>query len=157
LDSGLIENVVRQGYSRVLVCNKHDSQDISGLLLLKDIAMQFSTVQNTQQLTVKELVEMKGKNMLRVFPDQPLNVLLRTLMTGVQIVLVHDVFSGDSGDPYYKIIGIATLEDVLQEVLGNEMVDESDVYSKYYHFQFSPGSLFFVLFCFVFVLTFSCF
>lgn len=65
-----------------------------------------------------------------VWPDDKLGDVLRELKQGrSHMAVVRDVNNqNEKQDPYYEVKGIITLEDIIEEILGDEILDETDAF-----------------------------
>lgn len=45
------------------------------------------------------------------------------------LAIVQKVNNEGEGDPFYEVLGLVTLEDVIEEIIKSEILDESDMYS----------------------------
>ncbi len=55
-----------------------------------------------------------------------------SLSTGKShLAIVQKVNNEGEGDPFYEVLGLVTLEDVIEEIIKSEILDESDLYSMF--------------------------
>lgn len=86
---------------------------------------------------VEDFVNIFGRDLLSVWQDDKLGDVLRELKTGrSHMALVRDVNNENPDqDPFYEVKGIITLEDIIEEILGEEIVDETDAFVDGTHSQ----------------------
>lgn len=79
---------------------------------------------------VADFIEIFGRALHVVWADDKLGDVLRELKQGrSHMALVRDVNNEDeTQDPFYELKGIITLEDIIEEILGDEIVDETDAF-----------------------------
>lgn len=131
LSFATIAKIFKSGYSRIPVYRNNSKDNIMGLLMVKDLIF----VDPEDETPVKHLVQIFGRSLHVVWPTDDLGSVLRELKQGrSHMALVRDVNKNDSDqDPFYEIKGIITLEDVIEEILGDEIVDETDAFVENTH------------------------
>ncbi|KAF9361762.1 hypothetical protein BGX34_006939 [Mortierella sp. NVP85] len=117
LNEQLMEEIVSAGYSRIPIYRDDDPTNFIGMLLVKRLI----TYDPQDHLPVRQFT-------INSLPAAAPNTSCLDILNFFQEGRSHMalVTSGTSGlgDPS----GVITLEDVIEELLGEEIVDESDVY-----------------------------
>jgi hypothetical protein len=76
---------------------------------------------------ITNFVEFFGRKPVFVWHDEFLGETLTTFKRErAHLAIVRDVVCEGDRDPFYKIVGIITLEDIMEEILGSEIEDEFD-------------------------------
>ncbi|EEC46766.1 predicted protein, partial [Phaeodactylum tricornutum CCAP 1055/1] len=127
-----IAKIFKTGYSRIPVYEISTrlslgfQNNVIGLLFVKDLIF----IDPEDETRVADFVQIFGRGVHVVWPDDKLGDVLRELKLGKShMALVRDVNNNDASvDPFYEIKGIITLEDIVEEILGDEIVDETDAF-----------------------------
>lgn len=126
LDFETVSMIQSKGYSRIPVYEE-DRKNVAFVKLFhaKDLAF----VDPTDAMPIRTLLQFYNHEPVIVDANTPLNQVLRYFKEGKShLALVRQCFGGDS-DPVWEMVGIVTLEDVIEEILQAEIVDETDTLS----------------------------
>lgn len=98
--------------------------EIVGLLFVKDLIF----VDPEDETPVKRFVEILARSFEVVEDDDKLGDVLTIFKQGRgHMAIVRGVIEFEDGrDNEYKIKGIVTLEDIVEAILGDEIIDETD-------------------------------
>ncbi|XP_022240761.1 metal transporter CNNM4-like [Limulus polyphemus] len=120
-----MSEILKRGYTRIPVYDA-DRNNIVFLLFTKDLAF----VDPEDNTPVKTLCEFYNHPISYVYEDETLDVLLEEFKKGrSHMAFVRYVNNEGEGDPFYVILGVVTLEDVIEEIIQSEIVDETDTVS----------------------------
>ncbi|KAF9438763.1 hypothetical protein BGZ76_005069 [Entomortierella beljakovae] len=117
LDEKLMEEIVTAGYSRIPIYRHDDHHNFIGMLLVKRL-ITYDPEDHipVRQFTINSLPE--------AAPNTSCLDILNFFQEGRSHMAIVTSDPGGFGLP----VGVITLEDVIEELLGEEIVDESDVY-----------------------------
>ncbi|XP_071760530.2 metal transporter CNNM1 [Centroberyx gerrardi] len=125
LDFCTMSDVMQSGFTRIPVY-ENERSNIVDILFVKDLAF----VDPDDCTPLKTITQFYKHPMHCVFNDTKLDVMLEEFKRGKShLAVVQRVNSEGEGDPFYEVMGIVTLEDVIEEIIKSEIVDETDLYT----------------------------
>ncbi|XP_039532041.1 metal transporter CNNM4 isoform X3 [Pimephales promelas] len=125
LDFSTMSEIMESGYTRIPVFDSERS-NIVDILYVKDLAF----VDPDDCTTLKTVTKFYNRPVHFVFHDTKLDAMLEEFKKGKShLAIVQKVNSEGEGDPFYEVLGLVTLEDVIEEIIKSEILDESDLYT----------------------------
>ncbi|XP_069475171.1 metal transporter CNNM4 isoform X2 [Ambystoma mexicanum] len=125
LDFNTMSEIMESGYTRIPVYEE-DRSNIVDILYVKDLAF----VDPDDCTTLKTITKFYNHPVHFVFHDTKLDAMLEEFKKGKShLAIVQKVNSEGEGDPFYEVVGLVTLEDVIEEIIKSEILDESDLYT----------------------------
>ncbi|TMS37238.1 hypothetical protein L596_004213 [Steinernema carpocapsae] len=128
LDEKMIYMIIKRGYTRIPVYTNGDRNKVVNLLFVKDLAL----IKPKDCFTVATVCGFNRHELPMVPESTPLHSMLDEFKTGSShLAVVHStpvvVKEGARAREHRRLIGIITLEDIVEEILQAEIVDETDI------------------------------
>ncbi|XP_067288854.1 metal transporter CNNM3 isoform X2 [Pseudorasbora parva] len=124
LDFNTMSEIMQSGYTRVPVYEEEKS-NIVEILYVKDLAL----VDPEDRTPMTTITKFYNHPLHFVFNDTKLDAMLEEFKKGnSHLAIVQKVNNEGEGDPFYEVLGLVTLEDVIEEIIKSEILDESDGY-----------------------------
>ena len=117
LDENMMDDILSEGYSRIPIHAVGRPSDFVGMLLVKMLI----TYDPEDCLRVKDF-------QLATLPETRQETSCLDIINFFQEGKSHMVLVSDSPGSDFGALGVVTLEDVIEELIGEEIVDESDVF-----------------------------
>ncbi|GAA6107446.1 metal transporter CNNM2a [Tachysurus ichikawai] len=125
LDFNTMSEIMESGYTRIPVF-EGERCNIVDLLFVKDLAF----VDPDDCTPLKTITKFYSHPLHFVFNDTKLDAMLEEFKKGKShLAIVQRVNNEGEGDPFYEVLGIVTLEDVIEEIIKSEILDETDLYT----------------------------
>ncbi|CAK6956034.1 LOW QUALITY PROTEIN: metal transporter CNNM4 [Scomber scombrus] len=119
LDFNTMSEIMESGYTRIPVYDDERS-NIVDILYVKDLAF----VDPDDSTTLKTITKFYNHPTFIDFTRKQTNLQCKS-----HLAIVQKVNDEGEGDPFYEVLGLVTLEDVIEEIIKSEILDESDLYT----------------------------
>ncbi|XP_032889958.1 metal transporter CNNM1 [Amblyraja radiata] len=125
LDFATMSEIMQSGYTRIPVYEGERS-NIVDILFVKDLAF----VDPDDGMSLDIMTKFYSHPLHFVFDDARLAGVLEDFKKGKShLAIVQKVNNEGIGDPFYEVLGIVTLEDIIEELIKSEILDETDIYT----------------------------
>ncbi|KAG8574654.1 hypothetical protein GDO81_009262 [Engystomops pustulosus] len=137
LDFNTMSSIMESGYTRIPVY-ENERSNIVDILYLKDLAF----VDPEDCTPLSTITRFYSHPVHFVFSDTKLDAVLEEFKKGKShMAIVQKVNNEGEGDPFYEVMGLVTLEDVIEEIIKSEILDESDDCKQRLELKLSPQLL----------------
>ncbi|RMZ87832.1 hypothetical protein DV736_g4938, partial [Chaetothyriales sp. CBS 134916] len=117
LDESTTDDILSRGYSRIPIHHPDNDENFVGMLLVKMlITYDPEDAKPVRDFALATLPETR--------PDTSCLDIINFFQEGKSHMILVSEYPGED----HGAIGVVTLEDVIEELIGEEIVDESDVY-----------------------------
>lgn len=119
-----IREIFETGYSRIPIYGT-DKHQYRGLLYTKDLML----ADPEDEMKVGDFIQIFSRKVETFFEETKLVQCLNAFKKGgTHMGLVRKAVTTVDVDPRFEIVGVLTLEDIVEEIIQEEIVDETDVY-----------------------------
>ncbi|CAL8097788.1 unnamed protein product [Calicophoron daubneyi] len=131
LDFTTLNDIYSHGYTRIPVY-ENDRRNIRAVLNVKDLAF----INPEDRVPVSTVCDFYNRSIIIVLDSTNLEAMLKEFRQGrAHMAFVERLVTEGEGDPYREMIGLLTLEDVIEEIIQAEIVDETDILTDNVHHQ----------------------
>ncbi|CAI2360224.1 unnamed protein product [Moneuplotes crassus] len=118
-----IHEIYLQGFSRIPIFDgKRDN--VVGILLVRDLLV---INHSKEAVVLKQLGSLIIRDLIVVDAESRLAPILKEFKKGTShMCLVRSIVNTGEADPYYRNLGIISLEDIIEEILQDDIEDEID-------------------------------
>ncbi|CAJ0915620.1 unnamed protein product, partial [Mesorhabditis belari] len=129
LNTKTVAEILRMGYTRIPVYSG-DRNHVVSLLFVKDLAL----LDPDDNFTIQTVCGYHQHPLRFVMQDTPLRMMLEEFKKGdYHLAMVQRIVCAEDTDPTYELVGVVTLEDIVEEILQAEIVDETDAVTDNVH------------------------
>lgn len=119
-----IREIFETGYSRIPIYGR-DKHEYRGLLYTKDLML----ADPEDEMKVGDFIQIFSRKVETFFEETKLVQCLNAFKKGgTHMGLVRKAITTIDVNPRFEIVGVLTLEDIVEEIIQEEIVDETDVY-----------------------------
>ncbi|EIE23075.1 DUF21-domain-containing protein, partial [Coccomyxa subellipsoidea C-169] len=115
--------IYKSGFTRIPVYES-SRHNIKGILYVKDLIL----VDPDDETELGAVLAFRGRDVASVREDVKLDVVFKEFMSSSNHMLLVRRAPDMPGGPDGDVIGLITLEDVMEELIQAEIVDETDIY-----------------------------
>ena len=119
-----VSEIKDQGYSRIPVYDGART-NIVYILFTKDLLF----IDPDDEKPIVEVCKFYNNEVNFVYGDTILTDMFDEFKSGEKghMAVVQEVNSEGDGDPFYEAVGLVTIEDIIEEIIQQEIIDETDV------------------------------